>query len=135
MNPLLKTLLNTRTLRKTLNEATPEQIETLLANVILVSDEIKEIHRKKAEEDAIKLQELELFKQQIIDKGIDFEALSKIMTGKQKAKKKTATAQTELIYHYEKDGEKKQWNGKGDMPNIIKQAIHNGSKLTDFLAR
>ena len=47
MNPLLKTLLNTRTLRKTLNEATPEQIETLLANVILVSDEIKEIHRKK----------------------------------------------------------------------------------------
>ena len=135
MNPLLKTLLNSRSLRKTLNEATPEQIETLLANVISVSDEIKETHQKKAEEDAMKLQELEQFKQQIIDKGIDFEALSKIMSGKPKAKKKTATVQTELIYHYEKDGEKKQWNGKGDMPNIIKQAIHNGSQLTDFLAR
>ncbi|MGF1903629.1 H-NS family nucleoid-associated regulatory protein [Aliivibrio salmonicida] len=135
MNPFLKTLLSPRSLRAALRDATPEQLDDGLSTFMMVSEEMKEAHEKKQQEEAEELQKLEQFKQHIIEQGIDFSALSKLMIGKPKAKKKTATAQTELVYNYEKDGEKKQWNGKGDMPNIIKQAIHNGGKLTDFLAR
>ncbi|GLR76808.1 H-NS family nucleoid-associated regulatory protein [Aliivibrio sifiae] len=140
MTPVLKTLLNTRTLRKALNQATLKQRESVLNNITLLNDEIKATLQKKAEEDALKQQELELFKQHIIEKGIDFTALSKLMTGKSKANKKPEKGATEkprlpLTYHYEKDGEMKQWNGKGDTPNVIKKAIENGLELSDFLRK
>ena len=140
MNPFLKTLLSPRGLRAALREVTPEQLDDGLSTFMMVSEEMKEAHEKKQQEEAEELQKLEQFKQHIIEQGIDFNALSKLMTGKSKAKKKpvkeaTEKPQTNPIYHYEKDGEIKQWNGKGDTPNVIKKAIENGLALSDFLKK
>lgn len=140
MNPFLKTLLSPRSLRAALKEATPEQLDDGLSKFMMVSEEMKDAHEKKQQEEAEELQKLEQFKQHIIEQGINFTALSKLMTGKLKAKKKptkiaTDKPQTTPIYHYEKDGEMKQWNGKGDMPNVIKKSIENGLTLSDFLKK
>nr|WP_069595120.1 H-NS family nucleoid-associated regulatory protein [Aliivibrio fischeri]OED51281.1 hypothetical protein BEI47_20005 [Aliivibrio fischeri] len=142
MNSCLKTLLSPRSLRAALKEATPKQLDDALSKFIMVSEEMKDAHEKKQQKEAEELQKLEKFKQHIIEQGIDFSALSKLMTGKSKAKAKkkptkiaTNKPQTNPIYYYEKDGEMKQWNGKGDMPNVIKKSIENGLALSDFLKK
>ncbi|TOM58302.1 DNA-binding protein [Vibrio parahaemolyticus] len=134
MQDIIKKLSNPRQAKTVLKHASVEQLERVL-NVITEFKEEKELEAQmQAEREQQERQELEAMREQIINKGLDFDKLCDLMKPKKKPRKasKSDTNTPSNTYVY---GDNKTWNGVGEVPTELQSLLDEGFELSDFIAQ
>ncbi|WP_258000942.1 H-NS family histone-like protein, partial [Vibrio parahaemolyticus] len=134
MQDIIKKLSNPRQAKTVLKHASVEQLERVL-NVITEFKEEKELEAQmQAEREQQERQELEALREQIINKGLNFDKLCDLMKPKKKPRKasKSDTNTPSNTYVY---GDNKTWNGVGEVPAELQSLLDEGFDLSDFIAQ
>ncbi|KAA8596537.1 DNA-binding protein H-NS [Vibrio cyclitrophicus] len=134
MNPMIKTLLNIRTLRAFSRELTFEQLEDALdklTTVYLERQESEEAEREARAEKEAKVAEMA---KQISESGIGVEDLLAALSGQPKTKKIRQPRPAKYQYTDE-SGTKKTWTGQGRTPAAIQTKLDAGQSIDDFLIK
>ena len=131
MTNTFKILNNIRTLRAQAREmdlVTLEEILEKFSTVVAERREEETVARQAQEEHQAKL---EVFRQMLLEDGIDPSELVAGLTAP--AQKKSARAPRPAKYKYtDTDGTEKTWTGQGRTPKVIADAIAAGKALEDF---
>ncbi len=87
---------------------------------------------KHASVEQLERQELEALREQIINKGLNFDKLCDLMKPKKKPRKasKNDTNTPSNTYVY---GDNKTWNGVGNVPEELQSLLDEGFELSDFI--
>lgn len=133
---IVTTLSSVRLLRKFIKDLRIPlpTLEKILVNFQSVINELNEEERKAKQEAEKRQTYLANLAKKLEADGIDSDELLKTLrevhaNAKPKKKYKTRPAK----YQYKDDnGVPKQWSGQGATPKVIKRAIDNGAKLSDF---
>ncbi|MEZ8330728.1 H-NS family nucleoid-associated regulatory protein [Vibrio splendidus] len=134
MNPMIKTLLNIRTLRAFSRELTFEQLEDALdklTTVYLERQESEEAEREARAEKEAKVAEMA---KQMSESGIGVEDLLAALTGQPKTKKIRQPRPAKYQYTDE-SGTEKTWTGQGRTPAAIQTKLDAGQSMDDFLIK
>ncbi|GBK99858.1 DNA-binding protein [Vibrio harveyi] len=134
MQDMIKKLSNPRQAKALLKHASVEQLERVL-NVITDLKGEKELEaHMQAEREQQERQELEAMREQIINKGLDFDKLCDLMKPKKKPRKarKIGNNTPSNIYVY---GDNKTWNGVGEVPIELQSLLDEGFELSDFITQ
>ncbi|EHK6028334.1 H-NS histone family protein [Vibrio parahaemolyticus] len=132
MQDIIKKLSNPRQAKTVLKHASVEQLERVL-NVITEFKEGKELEAQmQAEREQQERQELEALREQIINKGLNFDKLCDLMKPKKKPRKasKSDSNTPSNTYVY---GDNKMWNGVGEVPAELQNLLDEGFDLSDFI--
>ena len=134
MQDIIKKLSTPRQAKTVLKHASVEQLERVL-NVITDLKGEKELEaHMQAEREQKERQELEEMREQIINKGLDFDKLCDLMKPKKKPRKtrKIGNNTPSNIYVY---GDNKTWNGVGEVPTELQSLLDEGCELSDFITQ
>ncbi|EGR1335253.1 DNA-binding protein [Vibrio parahaemolyticus] len=134
MQDIIKKLSTPRQAKTVLKHASVEQLERVL-NVITDLKGEKELEaHMQAEREQKERQELEEMREQIINKGLDFDKLCDLMKPKKKPRKtrKIGNNTPSNIYVY---GDNKTWNGVGEVPTELQSLLDEGFELSDFITQ
>ncbi|EGU33307.1 H-NS family nucleoid-associated regulatory protein [Vibrio scophthalmi] len=132
MTDILKQLSSLRRAKVLFKNATVEQVDHIIKTLQEVRDE-KEVERlieaEKAEQEQ---RELETLKAQILDKNIDFDKLTAMMSGSKRPRKakKIAPETPTITYVF---GDNETWNGEGEVPRNLQIQLDEGFELADFI--
>ncbi|WP_234498165.1 H-NS family nucleoid-associated regulatory protein [Vibrio maritimus] len=132
MTEIIQQLTNQRRAKSLLKHATQHQIKRILDNIVSIKEEKEHEAQKQAEHEQQERQALEEMREEILNKGLDFDKLVSLMKPQRKAKKRksTGTKGTPKTYRY---GDNKTWNGEGDVPEEMQKMLDEGLELADFL--
>lgn len=132
MSDALKALNNLRTLRAQTRDIEVAVLNEMLEKLAVVVAE----RREEAEADNAaqreKAEKLSLYKEMLMNDGIDISELAQLNQAETKPKAKRAPRPAKYKYTDE-EGNEKQWTGQGRTPSPIKIAIDAGASLDDFL--
>ncbi|HCJ5565254.1 TPA: H-NS histone family protein [Escherichia coli] len=132
MSDNLKTLNNIRNLRAQARELTPETLEDMLEKLTIVVEERREEEASLRKEQEEKQEKLEVFRQKLLEDGIDpEELLSNVILFSSKTRAKRAPRLAKYKY-IDTDGSEKTWTGQGRTPRTIALALESGKSLEDF---
>ncbi|EHJ9985471.1 H-NS histone family protein [Vibrio parahaemolyticus] len=134
MQDIIKKLSNSRQAKTVLKHASVEQLERVVTIISELKAE-KELEAKmQAEREQQERQELEALREQIINKGLNFDKLCDLMKPKKKPRKasKSDTNTPSNTYIY---GDNKTWNGVGEVPAELQSLLDEGFELSDFIAQ
>lgn len=132
MTDILKPLSSLRRAKAIFKNANVEQVDLIIKTLQEVRDE-KELERQiEAEKAEQEQRELETLKAQILDKNIDFDKLTAMMSGSKRPRKakKVAPDTPEIVYAF---GDNETWNGEGEVPRNLQIQLDEGFKLADFI--
>ncbi|GAL12071.1 hypothetical protein JCM19233_3061 [Vibrio astriarenae] len=87
MQGVIKKLSNARQAKHALKDATSEQLTRIIDTLVVLRDEKALQAKLDAEREEKERVELELMRQQILDKGLDFDKLASLMKPKKRARK------------------------------------------------
>ena len=132
MQDIIKKLSNPRQAKAVLKHASVEQLERVLTVITEFKQEKELEAQMQAEREQQERQELEAMREQIINKGLDFDKLCDLMKPKKKPRKasKNGTNTPSNTYVY---GDNKTWDGVGDIPNELQSLLDEGFELSDFI--
>ncbi|MDE1186421.1 MAG: H-NS family nucleoid-associated regulatory protein [Pantoea sp.] len=132
MSDALKALNNLRTLRAQARDVEVEVLNEMLEKLSAI---IAERRDEAAAENAAlreKEEKLALYKEMLLNDGIDISELAQLTQGESKPKAKRAPRPAKYKFTDE-NGEEKFWTGQGRTPSPIKSVIDAGGSLDDFL--
>ncbi len=134
MQDIIKKLSNPRQAKAVLKHASVEQLERVLTVITEFKQEKELEAQMQAEREQQERQELEAMREQIINKGLDFDKLCDLMKPKKKPRKasKNGTNTPSNTYVY---GDNKTWDGVGDIPNELQRLLDEGFELSDFITQ
>ncbi|EJL6404715.1 H-NS histone family protein [Vibrio parahaemolyticus] len=134
MQDIIKKLSNPRQAKTVLKHASVEQLERIVTIISELKAEKKLEAKMQAEREQQERQELEALREQIINKGLNFDKLCDLMKPKKKPRKasKSDTNTPSNTYVY---GDNKTWNGVGEMPAELQSLLDEGFELSDFIAQ
>ncbi len=134
MQDIIKKLCHSRQAKTLLKHASVEQLEQILNVITKLKEEKKREAQMQAEREQQERLELEAMREQIINKGLDFDKLCDLMKPKKKPRKanKSDTNTPSNTYVY---GDNKTWDGVGNVPKELQSMLDEGFELSDFIAQ
>lgn len=132
MSDALKALNNLRTLRAQTRDIEVAVLNEMLEKLAVVVAERREEVAADNAAQREKEEKLALYKEMLMNDGIDISELAKLNQGETKSKAKRAPRPAKYKYTDE-NGNEKQWTGQGRTPSPIKSAMDAGASLDDFL--
>ncbi|WP_407546994.1 H-NS family histone-like protein [Vibrio parahaemolyticus] len=134
MQDIIKKLSNPRQAKTVLKHASVEQLERVVTIISELKAEKELEAQMQAEREQQERQELEALREQIINKGLNFDKLCDLMKPKKKPRKanKSDTDTPSNTYVY---GDNKTWNGMGEVPAELQSLLDEGFELSDFIAQ
>jgi DNA-binding protein H-NS len=132
MSDALKALNNLRTLRAQARDIEVAVLNEMLEKFAVVVAERREEAAAENAAQREKDEKLALYKEMLLNDGIDISELAQLkQTGtKPKAKRAPRPAKYKFI---DEDGNEKFWTGQGRTPSPIKSALDAGGSMDDFL--
>ncbi|MGR5159507.1 H-NS family histone-like protein [Vibrio owensii] len=134
MQDIIKKLSTPRQAKAVLKHASVEQLERALTVITEFKQEKELEAQMQAEREQQERQELEAMREQIINKGLDFDKLCDLMKPKKKPRKasKSGTNTPSNTYVYD---DNKTWDGVGEVPAELQSLLDEGFELSDFIAQ
>ncbi|WP_045402147.1 H-NS family histone-like protein [Vibrio campbellii] len=134
MQDIIKKLSTPRQAKTVLKHASVEQLERVLTVITEFKQEKELEAQMQAEREQQERQELEAMREQIINKGLDFDKLCDLMKPKKKPRKasKSGTNPPSNTYVY---GDNKTWDGVGEVPTELQSLLDEGFEISDFIAQ
>ncbi|TNZ86137.1 DNA-binding protein [Vibrio parahaemolyticus] len=134
MQDIIKKLSSSRQAKALFKHASVEQLERIISTVTQLKEEKELEVQMQAEREEQERAELEAMRNQILEKGLDFDKLAALIKPQKKARKKKATIQKKaaITYVY---GDNKTWNGVGETPQELQSLLDEGFELSDFIAQ
>ncbi|GAM65467.1 DNA-binding protein H-NS [Vibrio ishigakensis] len=132
MDSLIKKLNQARSAKSLFKDTSIDQLSKIIDNLQALK-ETKEIEALEAQALAQQEQlELEAMREQIINKGLDFDKLCGLMKPKKKPRKarKSGTNTPSNTYVYD---DNKTWDGVGEVPKELQNLLDEGFELSDFI--
>ncbi|MCW8348701.1 H-NS histone family protein [Vibrio sp. ZSDZ65] len=132
MTDIIKQLTQPRRAKALFKHANIEQLDRILNIVTEIKTEKEHDAQKQAEHEQQERKALEEMREEILNKGLDFDKLVSLMKPQRKAKKRksTSTKDAPKTYRY---GDNKTWNGEGNVPEEMQKMLDEGLELADFL--
>ncbi|EHH1077508.1 H-NS histone family protein [Vibrio parahaemolyticus] len=132
MQDIIKKLSNPRQAKTVLKHASVEQLERVVTIISELKAEKELKAQMQAEREQQERQELEALREQIINKGLNFDKLCDLMKPKKKPRKasKSDSNTPSNTYVY---GDNKMWNGVGEVPAELQNLLDEGFDLSDFI--
>lgn len=132
MSDALKALNNLRTLRVQAREIDVDVLNEMLEKFsVVVAERREEFDSVRAAQNE-KAEKLALYREMLLNDGIDISDLAALTQGENKLKTKR-TPRPAKYQFTDENGETKYWTGQGRTPSPIKKALDAGKILDDFL--
>ncbi|GAL15211.1 DNA-binding protein H-NS [Vibrio astriarenae] len=129
MQDVIKKLTSMRQAKSVLKQATPEQLTRIIDTLMTLKEDKEQQAKLDAEREEKERLELELMRQQILDKGLDFDKLASLMKPKKKPRKSQSATSKRYVY----GDDDATWDGKGEVPKALQLLLDEGFELSDFL--
>jgi DNA-binding protein H-NS len=132
MSDALKALNNIRTLRVQARDIEVAALEEMLEKFAVVVAERREEVAVETAAQREKEQKLALYKEMLLNDGIDINDLAQLNPQESKTKAKRAPRPAKYKY-IDEQGNEKLWTGQGRTPSPIKTVLDAGGSMDDFL--
>lgn len=132
---LVKVLTNKRRLAAFLREIGIESSKTICENIMDAVGDMEKAHLAELENAKKKQEEIQAWKEKLVEAGIDPLELIKsgdvsVPSAKTKQQRQKRPPKYKYIDH---DGVECTWTGQGRMPKPINEALEKGESLESFL--
>lgn len=132
MSEAIKALNNIRTLRAQARETDLATLEEMLEKLSAIVEDRREEENAVRKEQEERQAKLEVFRQKLLEDGIDpAELLAAVSSSHPKAKS-TRTPRPAKYKYTDENGNEQTWTGQGRTPKTIAAAIEAGKSLEDF---
>lgn len=132
MSDAIKALNNLRTLRAQARDIEISVLDEMLEKFTVVVAERREEAAADNAAQREKEEKLALYKEMLLNDGIDISELTKLTSSESKPKSKRAPRPAKYKF-IDENGNEKHWTGQGRTPSPIKSAIDAGGSMDDFL--
>lgn len=132
MSDALKALNNLRTLRAQARDIEVAVLDEMLEKFAVVVAERREEAEADNAAQRVKEEKLALYKEMLLNDGIDINDLAQLNPQETKSKVKRAPRPAKYKF-IDEQGNEKLWTGQGRTPSPIKTALDAGGSMDDFL--
>jgi DNA-binding protein H-NS len=132
MSDALKALNNLRTLRAQARDIEVAVLNEMLEKFAVVVAERREEAAAENAAQREKDEKLALYKEMLLNDGIDISELAQLKQTETNPKAKRAPRPAKYKF-IDEDGNEKFWTGQGRTPSPIKSALDAGGSMDDFL--
>jgi DNA-binding protein H-NS len=132
MSDALKALNNLRTLRAQARDIEVAVLDEMLEKFTVVVAERREEAEADNAAQRVKEEKLALYKEMLLNDGIDINDLAQLNPQETKSKAKRAPRPAKYKF-IDEQGNEKLWTGQGRTPSPIKTVLDAGGSMDDFL--
>ncbi|KGT89228.1 H-NS histone family protein [Erwinia sp. S63] len=132
MSDALKALNNLRTLRAHARDVEIAVLDEMLEKFAVVVAERREEAEANNAAQREKEEKLALYKEMLLNDGIDISELTKLNQSETKPKAKRAPRPAKYKF-IDENGQEKFWTGQGRTPSPIKSVLDAGGSMDEFL--
>ena len=132
MSDALKALNNLRTLRAHARDVEIAVLDEMLEKFAVVVAERREEAEANNVAQREKEEKLALYKEMLLNDGIDISELTKLNKSETKPKAKRAPRPAKYKF-IDENGQEKFWTGQGRTPSPIKSVLDTGGSMDEFL--